>query len=391
MTLICRKIESLVLAFLLATLFLPGMAPRVWAQAPAAAQAGKPIESLPATEFARLVNEFSEEGGSFRSDNFTSNETSYLHIVDRLREINARGGVYLGVGPEQNFTYIAKIRPQIAFIIDIRRQAIIQHLMYKAVFHLAPTRPQFLSRLLCKPLPRNGGPGADAPLNDILAFLANVPGDEKAYLANLAEIRKLIRDEFRFKLTEADERSLEYVYQAFRDDGLNISYRMEGSWGNSSFPTLAEILSGKDLNERQGNFLASNEDYLFVREMHRRNLIIPVVGDFAGKKALVSIGDYVRKNGLTVTAYYTSNVEQYLFSNEVFDRFAANVKKLPITDKSVFIRAVAGRMPHPARLPGHRLATILQYISNFNKDYDAGVYQSYTDLVTDDFIKGEKP
>ena len=52
------------------------------------------------------------------------------------------------MGPEQNFTYIAKIRPRIAFIVDIRRQAIIQHLMYKAVFHLSPDRVQFLSRPL---------------------------------------------------------------------------------------------------------------------------------------------------------------------------------------------------------------------------------------------------
>src|SRR5215471_1767552 len=84
--------------------------------------------SLAAAEFSRIVQEFSEEGGYFWSENLISNETSYLHIVPRLRELGASGGAYIGVGPEQNFTYIAKIKPQIAFIVDIRRQAIIQHL-----------------------------------------------------------------------------------------------------------------------------------------------------------------------------------------------------------------------------------------------------------------------
>jgi hypothetical protein len=102
-------------------------------------------ESLSAAEFTRLLNELSEEGGSFPSDNFTSNESSYLKVAPKLRQLGATGGAYIGVGPEQNFSYIARIRPRIAFIVDIRKQAIIQHLMYKAIFQLAPTRLQFLS------------------------------------------------------------------------------------------------------------------------------------------------------------------------------------------------------------------------------------------------------
>src|SRR5262245_17417879 len=63
------------------------------------------LESVPTAEFARIVREFSEDGGYFMSDNFTSNETSYLHIIDKLRELGVTGGAYIGVGPEQNFTY----------------------------------------------------------------------------------------------------------------------------------------------------------------------------------------------------------------------------------------------------------------------------------------------
>jgi len=128
----------------------------VFAQQPASLQTkppANPPESISAADFSKMIREMSEEGGYFLSDNFTSNETSYLHIVDKLRQVGTTGGAYIGVGPEQNFTYIARLRPRIAFIVDIRRQAVIQHLMYKAIFHLSPTRTEFLSRLLSKPLP----------------------------------------------------------------------------------------------------------------------------------------------------------------------------------------------------------------------------------------------
>lgn len=126
---------------------------------------------ISADEFSRIIREFSEDGGFFLSDNFISNETSYLHIVDKLHDLGASGGAYIGVGPEQNFTYIAKIRPQIAFIVDIRRQAMVQHLMYKALFQVSETRLQFLSRLLCKPMTRDGAPARNAPLSELLEYL----------------------------------------------------------------------------------------------------------------------------------------------------------------------------------------------------------------------------
>jgi hypothetical protein len=394
-----RRLWPIILLTLFSVSAVSGQTPAssTTPSAPASAQQSSPTtapsspriaDGLNATEFSRIIDEFSEPGGYFRSDNFTSNETSYLHVVDRLRELGATGGAYLGVGPEQNFTYIAKVRPKIAFLVDIRRQAIIQHLMYKAVFQLSPDRVQFLSRLLSKPL-SDKAPSAAAPINDIVAYFDGAVSTDAAYTANLAAIRKTIQTDFQFPLNETDSASLEYVFKSFRSDGLTISYRMENA-GSGSFPTLRDILVEVDLNGKQGNFLASVDDYNFVRDLHRRNLIIPVVGDFGGKKALASVGDFLRKNGLTVTAFYTSNVEQYLFGSDSFAGFVANVKKLPITEKSLFIRAIAGRMQHPARVPGHRLATVLQQISAFIKDFDDGRYQTYGDLIMSGYIGAEK-
>src|SRR5205814_8053106 len=98
----------------------------------------------------------SEPGGYFRlEDNFTSNEMEIGQLYTMLRTAKISGGVYLGVGPEQNFTYIAAVRPQMAFIIDIRRQAAMQHLMFKAMFELARDRADFISILFAKPRPKS--------------------------------------------------------------------------------------------------------------------------------------------------------------------------------------------------------------------------------------------
>ena len=263
--------------------------------------------------------------------------------------------------------------------------------MCKAIFHLAPTRAQYLSLLLSKPVPKEKALAPDAPTTDILNLFSQLPSDERAYASNLAAIRKSIKDDFQVQLSEADQGSLSYVYKNFYDDSLDIAYRMEGTRGGW-FPTLKELILQPDQHGKLGNFLASKEDYDVVRDLHRRNLIIPVVGDFAGKKALAAIGDYLRKNAITVTAFYTSNVEQYLFQNGVFGGFAENVRKLPLTGKSLFIRAVPNtRFTHPAQLPGHRTTTLLQQMTVFLRDFDEGRYQSYSDMVTTHYIAADSP
>ena len=338
---------------------------------------------LSASEFSALSRRLSEEGGYFHSDNFTSNETSYLHIVDRLHELAEPGGAYLGVGPEQNYTYIAKVRPAIAFLLDIRRQAVIQHLMFKALFELSPTRAEFLQRLLS--LPQAGKlPGREAPVPELLDF-AGRQGDDAAFKANLALVQSTIEKDFNFPLSERDRTSLAFVYGTFRSQGLKIAYRPGGAWG-SYFPTLQDLIAATDLNGNYGNFLAVPADYEFVRSLHRRNLIIPVVGDFGGTQALAAVAGYLKRSGYRVSAFYTSNVERYLFGDDSFPAFARNVKQLPIDDRSLFIRAVAGGSAHPERRPGHRSTTLLQKISVFVEDFDAGRYQSYRDLVMTHYI-----
>ena len=341
-------------------------------------------DPIPIAEFSRMVRDFSEEGGYFQADNFTSNETSYLHVVDKLKELGVSGGAYIGVGPEQNFTYIAKIHPRIAFMVDIRRQAILEHLLYKAIFHLSHDRAEFLSLLFSKPLSKNRAETSGS-VEDLLKYIFESPVSPKVYSENLTTIQKTIEEDFQIPLSADDQESLRRSYYIFWRLNLRIAY-------GPGFPNLADLIMETDLHGKLGNFLASEMDFQFVRELQEQNRVIPVVGDISGHKAVATVADYLRKNGYTVSAFYTSNVEEYLYGDDLFGGFAENLAKLPIDQHSVIIRSVKGYLgPHPAYLAGERMMSLLEKISVFLADYKAGLVPDYWSLVTTHFISGNDP
>jgi hypothetical protein len=346
-------------------------------------------EKLSAAEFTKIIQDFSEEGGEFHSDNLISNETTNLQMADQLKALHTPGGAYIGVGAEQNFNFIALTKPRIAFIVDVRRLAVVQHLIYKALFQLSPTRGEFLARLLSRPLGKTPAPNAN--LNDLVTYLSTAVADEKFYAANVAEIRKLIKNDFQFTLTAQENQGIDYVMGEFKTNGLDLAYKLKtgGGMRGGMFPSFKEILTQTDLHGQQSTFLARDENYNFVRELQLKNLIIPITGNFAGTKAFAAVNDYLRKNNLTIATMYTSNVEQYLFQYHVFEGFAENVKRLPTNEKSLFIRTISSRTRHPARVSGVMFTTLMQRIPLFLEDYKAEKYTTYDNLVTSNFISAE--
>src|SRR3954466_1027190 len=129
--------------------------------------------------FWTLVTEFSEPNGFFRSDNLVSNEMQYQYVIPVLQQTLQPASAYVGVGPDQNFTYIAGLKPRIAFIVDIRRQNLLLHLMYKALIEMSPTREEFLARLFSRPPPARdaSNDGAEA----LLSAFAEVEPDPVAF------------------------------------------------------------------------------------------------------------------------------------------------------------------------------------------------------------------
>jgi len=321
----------------------------VWLLTPRADSAARGIPGkLDDAAFWRLVETSSEPGGSFPSDNFVSNELLFQTVIPRLTTAVKPGGVYIGVGPDQNFTYIAALRPKIAFIVDIRRGNLLQHLLYKAVIELSPTRADFLARLFSVTKPADAGAGITATAL-IDAFAGRTSSTEQ-FETNFREIVDRLERVHRFALSDEDEAGLSYIYRTFARFGPSISYASPaGSLMpfppgqtmviNSPYPTYGELMTATDGQGVNRAYLASDDNYRVLRDMHARNLIVPVVGDFAGDKALKAIGAYIRERGATVSVFYTSNVEQYLFQNNVWHEYYDNVASLPLDPGALFIRA----------------------------------------------------
>src|SRR5262245_3748588 len=161
-----------------------------------------PIEALPQRlddrTFWTLVTEFSEPNGFFRSDNLVSNETVFQHVIPTLQQTLGPVSAYVGVGPDQNFTYIAALKPRIAFIVDIRRGNLLLHLMYKALIEMSATRQEFLSLLFSRPAPARDATNDSA--DELLASFADIERDDVAFARTLAQIHSHLQETHGFTL-----------------------------------------------------------------------------------------------------------------------------------------------------------------------------------------------
>lgn len=303
-----------------------------------------PSDALPTrltdAEFWKLQADISEPGGYFQiRDNFTSNEMEVGALFTMLRESNVAGDVYMGVGPEQNFTYIASIRPRMAFIVDIRRQAVVQHLMFKAFFELAKDRADFISILFAKPRP----PGLDSStsIQGIWDAYRNVATDSALATKNYARVTRHLFETHGFTFTQDERETLKYVFDAFYGYGPSIATR---GFANGRGGDFAELTGySTDRTGLPRSFLSSEENYRTIKSLHERNLIVPVSGDFAGPKAVRAIGAYLAQHHGTLRAFYVSNVEQYLFQDGKSSAFYENVATIPVDSASVFIRPYSMR------------------------------------------------
>ncbi len=330
-------------------------------------------------QFGRYIEQWSEPEGYFDSDNFISNETSYLHVIDDLRQRVKPGGIYLGVGPDQNFSYIVHAHPVLAILTDIRRQNMLEHLWFKALFAMASNRVEYLSLLVSREIPRVK---PDASFEEILQAVRASSTSERLFQKNLAGVMSLLTDEYKLKLSAGDLAKIEYVYRTFWEENLDLRFSSIGRGNALMYPTFEEMLLETDRQGRRQNFLSSEELFQWLKKFQAENRIIPIVGDFSGPHALKTVGAFLKSNGLRISAFYTSNVEFYLFGRPEWTRYVANLRSLPITDESIFIRSYFpnGR-PHPLNVPGHRSTSFVSPMVPFLQAYDAGRITSYWDVV----------
>jgi hypothetical protein len=359
------------------------------AQIPGASHS--PVQSLEkglAKEgFAQIVEKFSEPNGYFDSDNLISNEASYLHVMGKIREMKVAGGAYIGVGPDQNFSYIAQIRPSIVFITDIRRDNLLQHLFFKSLFALSGNRLEYLCLLFGRPLPPDPKSWNSRSIQEIIGYLDKTPSKRELFEKTKAEVQSTAKS-FGAKLDPAELDTISRIHTAFFDAGPDLKFTSRGRPPRWYYPSFRDLLFEKDLAGKHCNYLASEDDFRFLRSLEERNLIIPVVANLAGDHAFKSIARYLNERGERVSALYTSNVEFYLmrgFSDDQFKRFAENVSLLPRHERSVIIRSYfngAWGYEHPQSVNGYYSTQLLQTMESFVKEYSSGGYKSYSDLVS---------
>jgi hypothetical protein len=347
--------------------------------------------------FWRLFTELSEPGGTFRSENLVSNERAFPSVLPEVARRASPGAAYIGVGPEQNFSYLAALRPRVAFIVDIRRENAALHLLYKAIFELSPTRAEFLSRLFSRPLSRHLGPRSSA--NELMEAAAIGSPSRELFTVNLAEAGAQLATRHGWPISDADLVGMTRVYEAFFERGPDIRYSMRSARRGRPFPTYAELMTAADTGGIAGSFLASEEAYRAVRDLQARNLVVPVVGDFSGARALAGVGTFLRDHGLSVAVFYASNVEMYLFRGDGWKTFYRNLSSLPTDGRSVLVRSVfpgfgpgfpgggsgypGGASGYPGTAPGAGVlgALWVDPIEPLLADVERGAVTGYGDLL----------
>ena len=195
-----------------------------------------PAPARAGDSFAADVARLSEPGGTFDTDNLISNERSYLDVVPALVSRGVTGGAYLGVGPDQNFSYIAQIRPEIAFIVDIRRDNLLLHLLFKALFADAHSRVEYLSMLTGRAPPSDDTRWSGATLKSIVSCVDGKAHRRMRCARRVAGSTTTIKG-FGVPLSRADFETIDRFHRAFIEAGLGLQFH---SFNRAPQPLLSD-------------------------------------------------------------------------------------------------------------------------------------------------------
>lgn len=302
----------------------------------------------PRARFGDRIEALSEPGGYFDTDNLISNERSYADVLTTLDQPGLHGGAYIGVGPDQNFSYIARLRPSIAFIIDIRRDNLLLHLLFKAIFEQSATRLEYLAHLFGRPVRRDATVHHGGTVEALAAYVDSARPDPSAAAALRRRTAGVIA-RYGVRLSAQDIATIDRFHRSFIDAGLDLRFRTAGRPPQSHYPTYRDLLLVEAPGGGKGSFLASEEAFGIVKSLQARDLVIPVVGDLAGPKALRAIAGELVRRRQRVSAFYTSNVEFYLARAGTLDTFTDNLARIPRAPGAVVIRSVFGRFEGGSR------------------------------------------
>lgn len=317
-----------------------------------------------------------------------SNETDYQRILPLLNMTVSPNGIYIGVGADQNFTFMATTHPSFSFIIDYHPENQYLHHLFKTCFELAPTRQAYLSILFSKPLTPEIKNNQAVSLSELVTYFDGVESADDLFDQNGPLIRASLN---RFKPTLPDEAldTIDRMRGLFRLHHSGLKTRLDtATWQGRPYPAYRDCLLAVDNEGRNWHFLNSNDRYARIKKMQEQNRIIPVVGDWSGEKTLRELASFTEKRGKTVSVLYVSNVEEFLFREGRFEAYMENIERLPVDANSLIVRSVYDQTDrkHPLNRAEHLFTTVVQSLERFISLFRKGCYPDYWNVATLDYL-----
>jgi len=212
----------------------------------------------------------------------TSNENRHEKFRVAL-EGHPTGGVFIGIGADQNYMLVGWSRPELAIMADFDKYVVAVHDVYAAFFAAAETPSAFFR--LWESVNRSRAKDAI-----------------RAYFPDKAK-RKKVWGMYKYSRKLVEGR-LVWLRRHMKKKGVACV------WTDA-------------------------DQYSFVRDLVRAGRVVAVLADLTGSKALAGIGDAARELKLPVRTLFTSNAEHYF---DFTKNFRANILGLPIDDKSLVLR-----------------------------------------------------
>jgi hypothetical protein len=223
-------------------------------------------------------------------------------------------------------------------------------------------------------------------VDSLVAWATRTPATTASATTALQTVRARVTT-FGIPIDKQDLATIARFHRAFITDGVGLRFTSTGRAPRPYYPTLGQLLAERDLEGRQGSYLASEAAFQVVHSLQRRNLVIPVVGDLAGPKVLPAVATLLRQRGDAVSVLYTSNVEDYLIRAGTFEAFVRHVQALPRTPESVIIRSwFGGPGSHPLNVPGYYTTQLVEPLETFARDATVARVRRYGELV--DRVRG---
>ncbi|MBT5875350.1 MAG: hypothetical protein HOH43_18160 [Candidatus Latescibacteria bacterium] len=317
-----------------------------------------------------------------------SNEIDYARIGHFINNMPSNRGVYIGVGPDQNFSYIAGVQPVISFIVDYRRENLLLHHLFRVLFLLSGSREEYLTMLFSRPF--NGEDSSDdRTLGQLIEYIERTAADPKRMERNLSLILPRVIDTTK-GLSSDDILIIREMYRDFSQYDLNLRCRLPTvTSGGLPYPTFKDFLLSGDDPAVFGNFLANGSSFEFIKQQQSQNLIVPITGDFSGRKTLSAIKSFCQERELGVACIYISSVEYRLFNEGLFHRYVSNISDLPLNENSLLIRAHYNKPEacHPEQIDGELFTTIVQKTDSFIEHHRSNAYKTYFDVGSVDYLR----